>query len=121
MKYHHGAIRCVNDERISVQAWGELDEQGRLVYEHPEDGTVHAEIYGTAHGDIELALTPPQALMLAIALNEAVYDLHRHDGWPHLVPPIRLVPPPSAESGEYSQDPGNNWIKPLPDDHNQGV
>lgn len=119
MKYHHGAIRCVNDERICVQAWGELDDQGRLVYEHPEDGTVHIEIYGTAHGDIELALTPPQALMLAIAANEAVYDLHRHDGWPHLVPPIRLVPPP--ESSEDSQDSANNPITPLRDDRNRGA
>lgn len=108
MKYHHTFIRCVNGERISVQAWGQLDERGRLVYEHPTDGTVHVEIFtpddhdieATKHGDIELSLPPTQALMLGIALNEAVYDLHRNDGWPYLEPPLRLVSASDDKDGK---------------------
>lgn len=98
MKYHHDFIRCVGDERIAVCSWGQLDEHGRLVYEYPDDGTVRVEIYGVdGRGDMLLNLTPPQALMLNIALNEAIYDLHRNDGWPDLKPPIRLITQSSTE------------------------
>ncbi|MQA64102.1 MAG: hypothetical protein GEU86_22205 [Actinophytocola sp.] len=116
MKYHHGAIRCVHNERISVQAWGQLDEDGRIVYEYADDGTVHVEIYGTRHGDLELAITPPQALKLAIALNEAVYDLHRNNGWPFMEPPKRRL---AEAAKEQEEETGDNWIQPLPGDDDQ--